>query len=342
MGFATFSAEEHEHETHSKRLLPVAARAGVLPRLSLIVSGADMKRATMKLKTLQTAACALLLAAPLTLRAEDLKIFPAVELEFPTAPGGLYQILCSSNFAQWWPLGDPVSGTGQNYNLLVSTRTTGMRFYQLEALDATPGLVAWYKFDGNAQDSSTNRNHGQAFGLTLSTNRFGRANAAYRFQGNSTSFVKVPHSASLNITNAITLTAWINFEMGGTIYPRIINKDSYDLATGPNYRNPRRLHFLMKNPAQTELYTPAEVMQAGRWHFVTATYDGSLVLVYVDGALLNATVVANAMMANTRDVNIGRNTVNTADNYQGLIDDVRIYNRALSAAEITALFNQAE
>lgn len=86
----------------------------------------------MKFKTLQTAACALLLAAPLTLRAEDLKIFPAVELEFPTAPGGLYQILCSSNFAQWWLLGDPVSGTGQNYNRALSAAEITALFNQAE------------------------------------------------------------------------------------------------------------------------------------------------------------------------------------------------------------------
>lgn len=62
----------------------------------------------------------------------------------------------------------------------------------------------------------------------------------------------------------------------------------------------------------------------------------------MDGALLAAPVATGGMTPANLDVNIGRNPENTSDYYKGLIDDVRIYNRALSSSEITALFNEAE
>jgi len=176
----------------------------------------------------------------------------------------------------------------------------------------------------------------------LVTNRFGRPDAAYYFAGNSDSYIGVPNSSSLNITNAITLAAWINFEVGGTVFPRIINKFAYELATGEFFRATRRLYFTIEGSAQTQLASPAEILQAGRWHFVAATYDGTLLLLYVDGLAVASTVAPGGIVPTTLDLNIGRNVENSADNYQGLIDDVRIYNRALSCAEISVLFNETE
>ena len=237
-----------------------------------------------------------------------------------------------------------VPGTGSTYNLLVSTKNTGRRFYRLATMnDATPGLVAFYRFDGSPADCSTNGNHGVAHNVTLTTNRFGRANAAYRFAGSSDSFISAPTSRSLEITNAITLAAWINFEVGGTFSPRVINKYSYELDTTEAFRSTRRAAFILNGSTQQPaLYSPTEVLQAGRWHFVAATYDGSLMLLYVDGTLIAATVYAGGMPATAQDLNIGRNAQNASDNYRGLIDDVRIFNRALSSAEITALYNETE
>jgi len=206
----------------------------------------------------------------------------------------------------------------------------------------TRGHEASYRFDGSPADCSTNGNHGIAYNVTLAPDRFGRANSAYRFAGTSDSYIRVPHSSSLDITNTITLVAWINFEVGGTVYPRIVRKYGYDLATGMASSSTRRLYFTINSPAQTGLSTPTEILQAGRWHFVAATYDGTLMLVYVDGVLRAATVAAGGMAPSNLDVNIGRNPENNSDNYKGLIDDVRIFNRALSSPEITALFNETE
>jgi len=75
---------------------------------------------------------------------------------------------------------------------------------------------------------------------------------------------------------------------------------------------------------------------------LTQERDGTLPLLYGDGALLAATVAPGGRASTNLDLNIGRNAGNAPDNYNGLIDGVRIDNRALSSSEITALFNETE
>jgi hypothetical protein len=274
----------------------------------------------------------------------SLKIYPAIELEFATDFGRCYSIQYSTDLATWSPLGGPVIGTGGTYNLLLSTKNTEKRFYRLtNTFDLSPGLVASYRFDGSATDCSINGNHGIANNVTLTTNRFGRANAAYRFAGTSDSYIRVPNSPSLNVSKAITLAAWINFEVGGTVFPRILNKNTYELATGEAFRSERRFFLTLNEGATaTQLGTANDVLQAGRWHFVVGTYDGTLMLLYVDGVLAAATVVHTEIRATDFDLNIGRTVPSGEANYKGLIDDVRIYDRALSASEITMLMNEPD
>src|SRR6185503_16248261 len=253
-----------------------------------------------------------------------LRIHSAIELEFTTVAGQCYQVQSSPDLVIWTPLGGPVSGNGASHNLLVSTKNTAGRFYRLALTGETaPGLVASYRFDGSPADCSTNGNHGIAHNVMLATNRFGKANAAYQFAGTSDSYISVPHSPTLDITNTITLAAWINFEVGGTVFPRIINKKNYELATGEFFRTSRQLHFSISNPTQTILSTPTDILQAGRWHFVVATYDGSRLLEYVDGTLLATTVAPGGLMSTSLNLNIGRNSENGSDSFKGLIDDVR-------------------
>ena len=74
----------------------------------------------------------------------------------------------------------------------------------------TDGLVAYYPFDGNANDASGNGNHGVVHGATPTTDRFGNANSAYGFNGDDCGYVEVPNSTGLQcITRAITISAWI-------------------------------------------------------------------------------------------------------------------------------------
>src|SRR6266404_7716082 len=82
----------------------------------------------------------------------------------------------------------------------------------------TNGLVAFYPFNGNANDESGHINHGTVNGAILATDRFGFANRAYYFAGDG-SYISVQDSTSLDMTNAITVSAWINYQPGGLGQP---------------------------------------------------------------------------------------------------------------------------
>jgi len=81
--------------------------------------------------------------------------------------------------------------------------------------DINTGLVAYYPFNGNANDASGNGNNGIVNGATLTADRFGNPNSAYSFNGAS-DYIRVPNSNSLQLTNDFTLSAWINCKsLGG-------------------------------------------------------------------------------------------------------------------------------
>jgi hypothetical protein len=271
--------------------------------------------------------------------ASPLQIHSAVELHFPTELEKHYQIEASSDLTDWERFSSPIVGTGTDFDLLVSIRGTGMRFFRLIDLDVSPGLVARYRCDGNALDSSTNRNHGGAFNVIWTTNRFGVPNAAAQFGGTFDSFISVPDAPSLDVTNELTLAAWINFDVGGYEHPRILHKHVYELFTYEASDAVRRPGFQCLGIGLVITTTP--VLSSSEWRFLAATYDGSTMKLYVDGTLLSELAgTPIPIQTNDSDINIGRNAGTFSDNYKGIIDDVRIYNRALSAAELLQLFQE--
>lgn len=153
-------------------------------------------------------------------------------------------------------------------------------------------------------------------------------------------FVEVPDSPSLDLTNSLTLEAWINFDVGGDNNPRIISKGwevrtGYELAvygTGEK----RRLAFLAKEIGRTYSNT---ILRAHTWYHVAATYNGTEVTLYVNGKqdiLRNVTGsdVPFHIPTNNISLNIGRNSQNFTDRYKGLIKEARVWSVARREDEI--------
>ena len=199
----------------------------------------------------------------------------------------------------------------------------------------TTGLVAYYPFEGNANDASGTGNNGIVNGAALDTNAFGVANAAYSFNGNG-QFILISNSPSLNTGNQLTLGVWINFSPGGTYNPRVISKNGvngYELVT-LGTSDQRQIGFYADGNAYINT---AQFVNAGEWVYLTATYDGSQMCLYVNG-VLDTSMAAACVFSNATDLTIGQNSQNSLDNYQGSLSDVRIYNRALSPSEISQLY----
>jgi uncharacterized protein (TIGR02145 family) len=208
----------------------------------------------------------------------------------------------------------------------------------------TSGLVAYYPFNGNAKDESGNGNDGAVNGAMLTTDRFGDANKAYSFDGIS-GHIDVASSTSLTFSNSFSLVTWIKVQSLPQTYNNILNKyyDGSEPDRGfvielvdsgyINFSSSRdiSLHKSLSNPLD------------GKWHCISGTWDGLHANIYYDGVLTTSTSWAGPFTNQNIQMGIGYdpNTGAGPGNYfNGLIDDIRIYNRALSGQEIQALYQE--
>ncbi len=230
-------------------------------------------------------------------------------------------------------------------------------------VSATPeslnqGLLAYYPFSGNADDSSGNGNDGTSEGATLTTDRFGNANSAYGFDGSSSYiFVADPIPANLQIQNEITLSAWIFI----TGYPNngegdlgmIVGSQNDGTTSGASIFIDGRtnsdgqtspaghIHFEIGN-GSWHMANADAVVPLNQWVMVTASRKANEdAQIYYNGVLQPSTSVSwdgsitysDAWFAIGRQKDLGRL-------FTGSIDDIRIYNRALSSAEIDSLYHE--
>jgi len=229
--------------------------------------------------------------------------------------------------------------------MLLLTASTGLA-------SLTDGLVAYYPFDGDASDLSGNANHGTVYGAQLTEDRFGIDDHAYLFDG-QTDKIEAPHSASLDITGPITLSAWIRTNETywySSIIAKKVEPDpaiGYDLCTFDSKAATGLLYTSGHTHNGGIVFSDTLVVD-GQWHLLTSTYDGSEMRMYVDGQLDGSLAYSDGYESNTEPLKIGYyyypyndgqgGSHNRALN--GVIDEVRIYNRALTQSEITELYNE--
>ena len=222
----------------------------------------------------------------------------------------------------------------------------GLPFYLIAQIP-TNGLVGCWPFNGNANDGSGNNNNGIVIGATLVSDRFGNEQSAYRFANNPTNgiqavnYIKILDKPTLRPTTGFTISAWIytsNSEgrciIGkhfGTSY-----QDSYLL-----WYNVGTLWFTLYPFESTGLSNT--IPSLNNWHLITGTWDNQYLRMYIDGVEVRNKQWSTANMYDASPLIIGADNDDMDDNpddgWDGLIDDVLIYNRALSVAEIQSIFN---
>lgn len=193
----------------------------------------------------------------------------------------------------------------------------------------TNGLVSYYPFSGNANDS-VGTNNGTNHGAILSTNRFGQANSAYLFNGSS-SYIDLGSPSNLAFTNNFTLSAWCLFN-GGPNSPRIISWNEpygYELLTLTAGSCRPFAYFIQNTLFQTSACFPQQV-----WHSVVMAVTNGQSKIYVDGAFAGGGPVSVPTFQN--NLYIGKS--DGVDFWGGSIDDARFYNRALSSNEVAQLY----
>lgn len=213
------------------------------------------------------------------------------------------------------------------------------------------GLVAYYPFSGNANDESGNGNNGIVNGASLSADRFGNLGSAYGFGG--TNFIEIPDNAVFD-AQSFTLSMWFNVDqfVGSGVFDQamfLISKgqNNFELHLGsPGVSGPTGIRFLPRVGAGANWDTPPAAYTTNRWHHIATAYDPLTggIAVFVDGQMLP--LIGPSTLPATPDNSfntwIGMRNFGTGPSFgtPARIDDVRIYNRALSALEVEELFTR--
>jgi hypothetical protein len=224
-----------------------------------------------------------------------------------------------------------------------------------QAADCDPppsGMVGWWKGEDNANDSiSTNNGTLSPTGTSYAP---GMVGLAFRFDGTN-GYVQIPDSGALKPAN-VTIEAWVwldpNVPANNAGEQIVFKKNTwsawfegYSLLKIPidngDGTSSNRFQFCVSRNGDQVIINSQTIAQRGVWYHVAATYDGSQSMLYVNGVAEASATPGFALDYGTDPVYIG--TTGTwapyLNMFGGIIDEVSIYNRALSSGEIAAIYN---
>jgi hypothetical protein len=214
----------------------------------------------------------------------------------------------------------------------------------------TTGLVAYYPFNGNANDKSGNGNNGIVTGAILTADRFGNPNSAYLFSNN---YIRIPNSKIYDFNN-YTVSFWAS--TFSTLRQVPIVKLNYDDATNEQFGfvfNDLNVNGFQFATKYNNNCTPGigwqkneviNILTDGSFHHFAGSVNGDIINLYIDGLLVKSIIGPSKLSSScfNGDIQIGRNWKSFNNFFQGKIDDIAIWNRALGDKEIKDLYNTYE
>ena len=218
--------------------------------------------------------------------------------------------------------------------------------------DLNDGLVAYYPFNGNADDESGNGNNGTVNGATLTTDRFGNENCAYNFDGVN-DYIQ---TNSVLFDGELSFSGWIKtnqsggFTTGGNgvIFSTAYYHGGYGKGIALAHGN-NSLSF-SKFPetsgwSLTYIGCESDSINNNKWKHVICLWDGTVnnntVKMYLNGNIVKDTTAISTILEHDFNFRIGHSNDGYIQYYhKGDIDDIRIYNRVLSITEIDLLYHE--
>ena len=234
--------------------------------------------------------------------------------------------------------------------IVLSLGSAGFATAQEENEAPDVRLVGWWKFDdgrgGVARDSSSKGHHGQINAGQWVKGRFG---TALRFDGEST-YVAIPHLAEIDGSDEMTVAVWVFWEGMGR-YPNILTGGAWNPGGFLMFVRDDYCSFRMGKPGKEawELgknwqETSAHLIRAfklGKWYHLAATFKRPVITTYVDGKPVGSGSW-NYPVGHVGDLQVGKWGLDQGQtqSHYGLIDELKIYKRALSADEAEASFEK--
>jgi hypothetical protein len=232
------------------------------------------------------------------------------------------------------------------------------KFTLVIAPELSNGMVAWYKMNGNANDASGNGNNGIALNITPTTNRTNDANSAYQFQ--SAGQIDVLKVDPINVagsptTTTSTLLAWIktppnysNTTLPKPIFSTSIDDIEYRSIQLSDLNTISYSYFNPNTSLQVDQTSPVPI-QDNTWHHIAVVFKTGIELIfYLDGNEIGRKSISSFYETENLAAthwNIGHITYADRNtkiySFNGAIDDMRIFRRALSSSEINSIKNQS-
>jgi hypothetical protein len=230
--------------------------------------------------------------------------------------------------------------------------TTQMIMAQVPSYVPTNGLVGYWPFSGNANDESGNGNNGVVNGPNLTNDRFGNIGKAYSFDGVN-DYIEISNSLVNNSNTSFSIFGWFNCNYNNETIDIISDRTTNDYnvkyrLSVDSVNNGKLTFYCLDGPNLIELISN-EAIVSNLWNNFTITFNQTNLeyKLYVNGILQQNLVSSSSLSNNNTNATqigrlIGPDTAISPDYlFDGDIDDLGIWNRALSQQEITNLNNSA-
>ncbi|MEV0166601.1 deoxyribonuclease NucA/NucB [Nonomuraea fuscirosea] len=205
---------------------------------------------------------------------------------------------------------------------------------------ANPGLVAAYGMEEGTGttvgDSSGQSNTGAATDTAWAP--AGKHGKALSFDGAS-SWVTVPHAQSLRLTNALTLSAWVNPATAAGWRTVLMKENGSGASYGLYAAADGGPLGWLQNASGSKSVVGDDPLPLNQWSHLAVTYNGTIITLYLNGTQIDQTPMTGNLADSGGVLRLGGNDVWEDEFYSGLIDEVRVYNRVQTAAEIQADMN---
>ncbi|WP_345141781.1 LamG-like jellyroll fold domain-containing protein [Flavobacterium ginsengiterrae] len=208
------------------------------------------------------------------------------------------------------------------------------------------GLIAYYQFNGNANDISGNAFNGNVTSAVLTTDRFGNTNNAYSFNGVN-SFIDAVIANLPNGNTSRTISGW--FKTNDTFSEP--NKIDVSIFDSGKLTSLQRLNLSLYSKGYLQMVTGPNAggfyinnfnYVNDDWYFFTLTYDGTKLSIFVNGKFVDASTVNLNTVGSIFRIGQRISGDNINEAFKGTIDDIGIWNRVLTPEEISAMYIPGE
>jgi hypothetical protein len=219
-----------------------------------------------------------------------------------------------------------------------------------KAGSVSSGLVGFWTFDGKdtsftastTNDLSGNNNTATTSSMTTTSLVAGKIGQAFSFNGTN-QYISQAATTSLNLGNAFSLAAWVYVTT--PVNASIISKQfttsvPYALGFGLASGSSTQMDFGFYDGASWRLVSQSGTFSSGQWVHVVGTWNGTTASLYINGVLNNSSTPGGTAVDNASAIYFGRrhDSFFGTQFFKGRIDDIHIYNRAISATEVATLF----